>query len=192
MSRSGSRWPKRRPQWLDAVDIVVYDGVDEMDALGPLEVLRSAAAARADPTVQLVTRQAQAVVLGAWGLRFLADAIYAPGACATATRRKPFLFGDVPLRWNIGKTRRVPAPMAALLSHRRLRRRIEPYVDGELAPAERLGVRRHLDCCWGCSDAADVVRLIKRSLGHLAERRPPALAAVRLQGWARSVPDRLR
>ena len=28
------------------VDIVVYDGVDEIDALGPLEVLRSAAAAR--------------------------------------------------------------------------------------------------------------------------------------------------
>ncbi|MEO7837402.1 MAG: DJ-1/PfpI family protein [Acidimicrobiales bacterium] len=63
-------------------DIVVYDGVDEMDALGPLEVLRSAAAAGADLTVQLVTRQAQAVVRGAWGLRFLADGIYAPGADA--------------------------------------------------------------------------------------------------------------
>ncbi|MGI8684436.1 MAG: zf-HC2 domain-containing protein [Acidimicrobiales bacterium] len=78
------------------------------------------------------------------------------------------------------------------LSHRRLRRRIEPYVDGELAPAARHSVRRHLDDCWGCSDVADVVRLIKCSLAHLADRRPPALAAVRLQRWARSVPDRLR
>ncbi|MGH9180266.1 MAG: zf-HC2 domain-containing protein [Acidimicrobiales bacterium] len=78
------------------------------------------------------------------------------------------------------------------LSHRRLRRRIDPYVDGELAPAARRSVRRHLDDCWGCSDAADVVRLIKRSLAQRADRRPPALAAVRLQRSARPVPGRRR
>ena len=38
------------------IDIVVYDGLDELDALGPLEVLRSAEAAGADVTAQLVTR----------------------------------------------------------------------------------------------------------------------------------------
>jgi transcriptional regulator GlxA family with amidase domain len=45
-----------------------------------LEVLRSAAAAGARLTAQLVTRQRQDVVRGAWGLRFLPDAVYAPGA----------------------------------------------------------------------------------------------------------------
>ena len=47
------------------IDIVVYDGVDEMDALGPLEVLRSAEMAGADLRARLVTRTAQAIVTGA-------------------------------------------------------------------------------------------------------------------------------
>src|SRR5439155_7536352 len=38
------------------IDIVVYDGLDEMDALGPLEVLRSASR-NADLSVRLVTRE---------------------------------------------------------------------------------------------------------------------------------------
>ena len=62
------------------VDIVVYDGLDELDALGPLEVLRSAGQAGADLTVRLVTRERQDVVVGAYGLRFLPDAVYQPGA----------------------------------------------------------------------------------------------------------------
>jgi transcriptional regulator GlxA family with amidase domain len=62
------------------IDIIVYDGLDELDALGPLEVLRSAAAAGAELTAQLVTRRPQDIVRGAWGLRFLPDAVYAPGA----------------------------------------------------------------------------------------------------------------
>jgi transcriptional regulator GlxA family with amidase domain len=61
------------------IDIVVYDGLDEMDALGPLEVLRSAST-HADLTVRLVTRTAQQVVTGADGLSFLPDAVYEPGA----------------------------------------------------------------------------------------------------------------
>jgi putative intracellular protease/amidase len=36
-------------------DIVVYDGLDELDALGPLEVLRRAARAGAAFSVRLVT-----------------------------------------------------------------------------------------------------------------------------------------
>ena len=51
------------------IDIVVYDGLDEMDALGPLEVLRSASRS-ADISVRLVTREAQRVVTGAYGLVF--------------------------------------------------------------------------------------------------------------------------
>ena len=62
------------------IDIVVYDGVDELDALGPLEVLRSAGHAGADLAVRLVTRARQDAVVGAFGLRFLPDAVYQPGA----------------------------------------------------------------------------------------------------------------
>src|SRR3954452_815007 len=60
------------------IDIVVYDGLDEMDALGPLEVLRSASK-QADVSVRLVTRVPQDVVTGACGLSFLPDAVYEPG-----------------------------------------------------------------------------------------------------------------
>ena len=62
------------------VDIVVYDGLDELDALGPLEVLRSAGQAGVDLSVRLVTRERQDMVVGAYGLRFLPDAVYQPGA----------------------------------------------------------------------------------------------------------------
>lgn len=61
------------------IDIVVYDGLDEIDALGPLEVLRSAGKATADLTARLVTRRPQPSVTGAYRLRFLADAVYEPG-----------------------------------------------------------------------------------------------------------------
>ncbi len=61
------------------IDIAVYDGLDEMDALGPLEVLRSAGKAGADVSVRLVTRTSQPEVRGAYGLRFLPDQVYAPG-----------------------------------------------------------------------------------------------------------------
>jgi transcriptional regulator GlxA family with amidase domain len=61
------------------VDIIVYDGLDEMDAVGPLEVLRSAAALGADVHAQTVTRVEQDRVRGAFGLTFVPDAIYTPG-----------------------------------------------------------------------------------------------------------------
>jgi len=61
-------------------DIVVYDGLDELDALGPLEVLRSAAAAGADVTAHLVSRTPLEWVTGAFGLRFAPDGVFQPGA----------------------------------------------------------------------------------------------------------------
>lgn len=60
------------------IDIVVYDGLDEMDALGPLEVFRSAGMA-VDLTVRLVTRRPQQLVKGAFGLRFVPDKVYEAG-----------------------------------------------------------------------------------------------------------------
>lgn len=62
------------------MDIAVFDGVDEMDALGPLEVLRAAARAGADIDVRLVTHEQQDVLTGLNGLRFLSDDVYRPGA----------------------------------------------------------------------------------------------------------------
>ena len=60
-------------------DIIVFDGVDELDALGPLEVLRSAASLGADIEVRLVTREQRDEVVGANGLRFRPDGTYRPG-----------------------------------------------------------------------------------------------------------------
>jgi transcriptional regulator GlxA family with amidase domain len=62
------------------IDIVVFDGLDELDALGPLEVFRTAAEAGADVVCHLVTRQRQDVVRGAHGLVFVPDDVYRPGA----------------------------------------------------------------------------------------------------------------
>ena len=62
------------------IDIVLFDGVDELDAVGPLEVLRGAAAHGADLAVRLVTRQLPLEVTGNHGLRMKADTVYSLGA----------------------------------------------------------------------------------------------------------------
>lgn len=69
---------QRRP--LVLVDILVFDGLDEMDAWGPAEVFRSAGRLGADLQARLVTWQAQDTVLGAYGLRFVPDGLFEPGA----------------------------------------------------------------------------------------------------------------
>jgi transcriptional regulator GlxA family with amidase domain len=56
------------------IDIVVFDGVDELDALGPLEVFRSAGTG-CDPTARLVTLRQQERVQGAFGLSFVPDRV---------------------------------------------------------------------------------------------------------------------
>jgi hypothetical protein len=55
------------------VDIVVFDGVDELDAIGPLEVFRSAGAMGGGVVARLFTREPHRHVTGAYGLRFEAD-----------------------------------------------------------------------------------------------------------------------
>ena len=62
------------------IDILVFDGLDEMDAWGPAEVFRSAGKRGADIQTRLVTRQAQDAVLGTYGLRFVPDGVFEPGA----------------------------------------------------------------------------------------------------------------
>ena len=61
------------------VDVVVFDGLDELDVLGPLEVLRDAGRASANVTVRLVTRQPQTEICGAFGLRFVPDGTFEAG-----------------------------------------------------------------------------------------------------------------
>jgi uncharacterized protein (DUF427 family)/putative intracellular protease/amidase len=65
---------------MTTIDIVLFDGVDELDAVGPLEVLRGAAEQGGDLTVRLVTRTEPLEVTGHHGLRIRADAAYTPGA----------------------------------------------------------------------------------------------------------------
>jgi predicted anti-sigma-YlaC factor YlaD len=72
-----------------------------------------------------------------------------------------------------------------LTAHRRMRRAVEVYIDGELRiPAQIAAVQAHLDECWGCSGYAETLRLLKRSLRRLAQRQPSDLAAARLRQWA--------
>jgi transcriptional regulator GlxA family with amidase domain len=61
------------------IDIVLFDGLDEMDALGPLEVLRTAGTFGGGLVARLVTRTPQDVVSCAHGLRFLPDGVFEPG-----------------------------------------------------------------------------------------------------------------
>ena len=67
------------------IDIVVFDGLDELDALGPWEVLRSAQRGGADFQTQLVTRTPQPQVTASYGLRFGADATYTPAPICSSS-----------------------------------------------------------------------------------------------------------
>ena len=62
------------------VDIVLYDGVDELDFVGPMEVLRAAGRAGCDIEVRLRTRFETAVVTGSFGMRVVPDGVFEPGS----------------------------------------------------------------------------------------------------------------
>jgi transcriptional regulator GlxA family with amidase domain len=62
------------------VAVVVFEGFDELDAIGPLEVLRNAAAMGAtDLSVELVALDGSAEVTGSHGLRVRTDGQLDPG-----------------------------------------------------------------------------------------------------------------
>jgi transcriptional regulator GlxA family with amidase domain len=62
------------------IDIVVFDGLDELDALGPMEVFRTADELGGGLTARLVSRTPQDLVTGAHGLRFTPDGVFEPGS----------------------------------------------------------------------------------------------------------------
>lgn len=61
-------------------EIIVYEGVDEMDVVGPLRVLRAAAELGAALEVRLVTRTTTAWVTAHHGLRFRPDGVMSADA----------------------------------------------------------------------------------------------------------------
>lgn len=57
------------------IEILIFPGVDELDAIGPLEVFREASAAGADFKTRLVSLEDPKDVTGSHGLRFGVDGI---------------------------------------------------------------------------------------------------------------------
>lgn len=60
-------------------DVVLFEGADELDVVGPLEVLRRAASLGADLVARLCSRGGTGTVKGAFGLVFQPDREYVPG-----------------------------------------------------------------------------------------------------------------
>jgi transcriptional regulator GlxA family with amidase domain len=60
-------------------DIAVYDGVDELDVVGPFEVLRRAEAFGAEAKTRLCGRPGTEWVTGAFGMRFQPVSAFTPG-----------------------------------------------------------------------------------------------------------------
>jgi len=74
--------------------------------------------------------------------------------------------------------------MRGLLAHRRMRRTLEAYLDGELPPQAGSEVARHLSVCWECSTLAETIRLLKRALRRRRELSPDTVTARRLRRFA--------
>lgn len=61
------------------IGIVIFDGFDELDVIGPLEVFRRAGALGAEVEVDLVTLTEQSTVMGTFNLSIVPDAVYKSG-----------------------------------------------------------------------------------------------------------------
>ncbi|MPY93714.1 MAG: hypothetical protein GEV08_11835 [Acidimicrobiia bacterium] len=70
------------------------------------------------------------------------------------------------------------------LAHRRMKQAVSAFLDGELDPPVMAEVHAHLRRCWDCSSDAELGRLVKRSLRHLAARDQDTLGARRLRRFA--------
>jgi anti-sigma factor RsiW len=74
-----------------------------------------------------------------------------------------------------------------ILGHRRHRRRLDAYVDGELDGHRTRSVAAHVADCWGCSDELHWRRLIKASTAAIGDRGAADLTLARLQRWGRGL-----
>jgi anti-sigma factor RsiW len=66
-------------------------------------------------------------------------------------------------------------------THRRIRRDVSAYLDGEVGAATASAVRANLRQCWACSGDAELTRMIKHSLHNLASRHDDVVALMRLR-----------
>ena len=82
--------------------------------------------------------------------------------------------------------RRVPRSMTPF-GHRRYRRRLDAYVDGELDGRRARSMAAHVADCWGCSGELHWRRLIKESTRGIGDHGARDLASARLQRWAQGL-----
>jgi anti-sigma-K factor RskA len=69
---------------------------------------------------------------------------------------------------------------------------LNELVDGTLGPAERTGTERHLASCTGCRTLVDDLRELRRAIGALELREPPARAWSRIERAIRLQADGAR
>jgi len=67
--------------------------------------------------------------------------------------------------------------------HRRHRRLVEAFLDGELSDDPARRAADHLRECLDCSTDAETGRLVRSSLRRLAARAGPQLVELRLQRY---------
>ena len=70
------------------------------------------------------------------------------------------------------------------LRHSRLRRRLGPYLDGELEARQAGEVAVHLRDCWGCSGDVEVHHLIRGALRRAIADGTVHLPVMRLERFA--------
>ena len=58
-------------------------------------------------------------------------------------------------------------------THARSRKRLSPYLDGQLSPRERTTLEAHLVACGACRRALDELRATISAVGGLADAEPP-------------------
>jgi putative intracellular protease/amidase len=68
------------------IDIPVFDGFDELDAIGPFEVFQNAAAGGGDFSTRLVTREPADVITGSHGVPVVPHGVIAAGATVVRDR----------------------------------------------------------------------------------------------------------
>ncbi len=82
------------------------------------------------------------------------------------------------------------------MDHNDVRHRLSDYIDGEVTPAEKEAVERHLAACRDCADALRELRKTVEHLRRVEELEPPAwmtgkvLARVRAEAEKRQSPLR--
>ncbi|GAC1376246.1 MAG: hypothetical protein NVSMB4_04950 [Acidimicrobiales bacterium] len=77
--------------------------------------------------------------------------------------------------------------MRGPLAHRRMRRAVEAYLDGELPADAGTEVAHHLAMCWECSTVADTLRLLKHALRRRRDHGMASMPVRRLRRYAETM-----